>query len=287
MSIITLTTDYGTKDHFVGALKGKILSEFAEARIVDISHEIDAFNTAQAGYIIGSAYASFPKKSVHLIGVDMEVSADGKHLAMLLNDHYFICADNGILSLLTQKMTPEKIVAINIHDRLPKTATALDVFVTVASHLSRGGLLNVVGRDTQDIREITELRPSISDDYAQIRGCVIYIDHFGNLVTNITQSMFAEVGRGRAFEILVWNPVGPNHSRPRTGAIKTIGKQYSDVITSAAYPAKYYEGQKLAIFNQAGYLEIALYRSDAKLSGGANALLGLGYRDAITIQFSN
>jgi len=287
MSIITLTTDYGTKDHFVGALKGKILTEFSKATIVDLSHEIDAFNTAQAGYIVGAAYASFPKKTVHLIGVDTEVAPGGKHLAMELNDHYFVCADNGILSLLTQKMKPEKIVAINIHDRLPESSTTLDVFVTVACHLGRGGLLNVIGREVSEIVEITELKPSTSEDYTQIRGCVIYVDHFGNLVTNITRKIFAEVGKGRPFEILVWNPVGTQGNRTRAGAITTIDTQYRDVITADVYPAKYYEGQKLALFNEAGHLEIALYRSDVKLNGGAHSLLGLGYRDAITIQFSS
>ena len=74
MSIITLTTDYGLKDHFVGALKGKILSEYPKAQIIDISHDIDPFNTVEASYIIGAAYASFPKGTVHLIGVDMELN---------------------------------------------------------------------------------------------------------------------------------------------------------------------------------------------------------------------
>jgi hypothetical protein len=79
MSIITLTTDYGLKDHFVGALKGKLLSEFREATIIDISHNIDAFNVAEAAYIIGAAYNSFPKGTVHLIGVDIELNTENQH----------------------------------------------------------------------------------------------------------------------------------------------------------------------------------------------------------------
>lgn len=102
MSIITLTTDYGLKDYFVGALKGKILTEFPEAQIVDISHGIDPFNIAETSYIIGAAYSSFPKGTVHLIGVDVEINKETpQHIAMEWNDHYFICADNGILSILT------------------------------------------------------------------------------------------------------------------------------------------------------------------------------------------
>ena len=139
MSIITLTTDYGLKDHFVGALKGKLLSEFREATIIDISHNIDAFNVAEAAYIIGAAYNSFPKGTVHLIGVDIELNSENQHIAMQWNDQYFICADNGILSMLIQKIVPQKLVAINIHDRLPNDATDLDVFVKVACHLAKGG----------------------------------------------------------------------------------------------------------------------------------------------------
>src|SRR5690606_24347583 len=113
MPIITLTTDYGLKDHFVGALKGKILTELAEVTIVDISHNIDAFNTAEASYIINAAYSSFPKGTVHLIGVDAEQTRENQHIAIQWNGHFFICADNGILGMLTQKIVPEKMVAIN------------------------------------------------------------------------------------------------------------------------------------------------------------------------------
>ena len=88
MSIITLTTDYGLKDHFVGALKGKILTENSEVKIVDISHNIEPFNTVQASYIIGASYLSFPKGTVHLIGVDAEKNKENQHLAMQWNDHF-------------------------------------------------------------------------------------------------------------------------------------------------------------------------------------------------------
>jgi S-adenosylmethionine hydrolase len=284
MSIITLTTDYGLRDHFVGALKGKILSEYPEAAIIDISHGVDPFNTTEASYIIEAAYASFPKGTVHLVGVDIELTRDTpRHIAMQWNDHFFICADNGILSFLTQKILPEKIVAINIHDRLPEDATDLDVFVTVACHLAKGGLLNVVGRETHGLKEITELKPVIASDNSSIKGYVVYIDHFGNAVTNITKKMFLEHGKGRSYEV----HVSESLSRSGKGTIKNIWARYSDIATSEKFPVKFYEGQKLALFNAAGNLEIALYRSNPATSGGASSLLGLGYRDTITINFSN
>ena len=281
MSIITLTTDYGLKDHFVGALKGKIMSENSEAKIVDISHNIDPFNTVEASYIIGAAYLSFPKGTVHLIGVDAELNKENQHIAMQWNDHYFICADNGILSMLSQKVVPQKIVAINIHDRLSEDATDLDVFVTVASHLSKGGLLNVIGKEITTIKQVTELQPVVAADKNSIKGYVIYIDHFGNVVTNITKKLFMEVAKGRPYEI----PLLQKRNQKKSSPIKNIWAKYSDIANAGKYPIKNYEGDKLAIFNEAGYLEISIFRSNPLSVGSASSLMGLYYRDSITIEF--
>lgn len=281
MSIITLTTDYGLKDHFVGALKGKLLTEYAEATIVDISHDIDPFNTAEASYIIGASYANFPKGTVHLIGVDAELNKENQHIAMQWNDHYFIGADNGILSMLIQNIKPQKIVTITIHDRLPVNATDLDVFVKVACHLAKGGLLNVVGKEINSIKQITELQPIVAADKNSIKGYVIYIDHFGNVVTNITKKLFLEIAKGRPYEI----PIMQGKNQKRMVPIKNIWAKYSDIANAGNYDFKNYEGGKLAIFNEAGHLEIAIFRSNPMNVGSASSLLGLGYRDAITINF--
>ena len=275
MSIITLTTDYGLKDHFVGAVKGKILSEYSEATIIDISHDIDPFNTVEASYIVGASYANFPKGTVHLIGVDMESNKENQHIVMQWNDHYFIAADNGILSMLSQKIVPQKMVAITIHDRLSSEATDLDVFVKVACHLAKGGLMNVIGKEINTIKQVTNLQATLSDNGNSIKGHVIYIDHFGNVVTNITKKYFIQVAKGRPYEIVL-----------KTKNIKTILPNYSAIASSDKYPIKSYEGEKLAIFNEAGFLEIAIFRSNPSKVGSANSLLGLNYRDVINIVFS-
>lgn len=275
MSIITLTTDYGLKDYFVGALKGKILTEFPEAQIVDISHGIDPFNIAETSYIIGAAYSSFPKGTVHLIGVDVEINKETpQHIAMEWNDHYFICADNGILSILTQKIVPQKIVAINIHDRLPTDASELDVFKTVAVHLAKGGLLNVIGKEIKSLKEITDLKPVVTEN--QIKGFVTYIDNYGNVVTNITKKLFLEHSKGRAYEV-----------RFKNKSQKTILAKYSEIAQVLKRTIKDCEGEKLVIFNDADYLEIAIYKSNPEKIGSAASLLGLNYRDVVTIDFFN
>ena len=281
MSIITLTTDYGLKDHFVGALKGKILTEYPEAQIVDISHNIDPFNTAEASYIIGAAYLSFPKGTVHLLGVDAERNKETQHIAMHWNDHYFICADNGTLGMLIKNIMPEKIVSINIHDRLPSNATDIDVFVKVACHVAKGGSLNVIGKEISEIKRATELQPIIDSNGKSIRGYVVYVDHLGNIVTNISRKMITDCAMGRSYEIVMNDK--SNHSKKDN--IKQIGERYSDIATSSKYVLKDYEGTKLAIFNEAGFLEIALFRSNPYTVGTAATLLGIGYRDVITINF--
>ncbi len=283
MSIITLTTDYGLKDHFVGALKGKLLSDYPEAVIVDISHHIDAFNTAEASYILGASYASFPKGTVHLIGVDIERNKENQHIAMQWNDHYFICADNGILSMLVQKIVPQKIVAINIHDRLLPDATDLDVFVKVAVHLAKGGLPNVIGKEIKAIKEVTELKPQVSDDKNTLKGYVIYIDHYGNAVTNISKQLFLETAKGRPYEIIL----NEKFKFAKKNTLKTIFSKYSDIANTGNYNVKNYEGEKLAVFNEAGFLEIAIFRSNPATVGSAATLLGIGYRDVISILFTN
>lgn len=274
MSIITLTTDFGLKDHFVGALKGKIISGYQEAQIIDISHDIDLFNVSEASYIVGAAYNSFPKGTVHLIGVDAELTKDNRHLAMQWNDHYFICADNGILSMLTQKIIPQKIVEINIHDRLPEGSTEMDAFVAVACHIAKGGELNVIGREITEIKEMSELQPIVAADQNSIKGYIAYIDHFGNCVTNVTEKLVRDTAKGREFEI-----------KFSTKTIKSVRKNYSDFTVRENFTIKDYEGDKLAIFNEAGFLEIAIYRSNPLTVGSAATLLGLKFRDVINVVF--
>ena len=274
MSIITLTTDFGHKDYFVGALKGKILSEHKEAVIVDISHEIDLFNTLEASYCIEAAYHNFPKGTIHIIGVDSERVGDTQHIAMQWDDHYFICADNGILNTLIQKKIPQKIVAITIHDRLNTDVSDMDVFVAVACHIARGGLLNVIGKEIPTLKPVSVLTSSITDDLSEIKGQIVYIDSFGNCVTNISQKQFNDTIRGRNFEI-----VNKNKKFSR------LHKSYSDFQVSDVKQLKDLEGDFLALFNENGYLEIAIYKSNPKTVGSAATLLGLHFRDTVSIKF--
>ena len=275
MAIITLTTDFGEKDHFVGAVKGAIYSELSEIRIVDISHSINPFNITEAAYIIQNAFNSFPKGSIHIIGIDSELNPENKHIAVKLDGHFFVCANNGIMSLIASEIVPEKIVEINIHDRIETNFPVLDVFVKVACHIARGGTLEVIGKTIQDIKHLTGIKPVINNDESQIIGNVIYVDNYGNVVTNITRKIVKEVGKGREFEISA-----------RNNKFKTIHERYSDAVNFTVERHKREEdGKKLALFNSADFIELAIYKSNPQTVGSASSLFGLRFRDTITINF--
>ena len=275
MSIITLTTDFGTKDHFVGAVKGTIYSELPDARIVDISHHISPFNITETAYILKNAYKSFPEGSIHIIGVDSELNTENKHIALKLDNHYFICPDNGVISLLASEIKPEKIVEINIHDRIETSFPVLDVFVKVACHIVRGGTLEVIGKVIPEFKKMIELQPTISVANNAISGNMIYVDNYGNSISNITKKLFQEVGKGREFEVSA-----------NKYTFSKIHTKYSDIVDfTLPKEQRQKDGNKLAIFNSANYLEIAMYRSNLNTVGGAWSLLGLNYRDIITVRF--
>ncbi len=275
MAIITLTTDFGEKDHFAGAIKGAIYSELPDVRIVDISHSVAPFNVAEAAYIIQNAYSSFPKGTIHVIGIDSELNPENKHIAVQLDDHYFICANNGIMSMICSEIVPQKIVEINIHDRVATSFPVLDVFVNVACHIARGGTLEVIGKVIDTIKPIKNLIPFVNDDKTQIIGSVIYIDNYGNVVTNIKRSFFESIQKTRNYEISA-----------RNYKFKTIYENYSDAINFDIPEEKRYDaGKGLIVFNSSGYLEIAVYKSDGNTVGSASSLMGLKLRDTVTVNF--
>ncbi|AUC84710.1 hypothetical protein CW731_05120 [Polaribacter sp. ALD11] len=276
MSLITLTTDFGTKDHFVGAVKGAIYSELSDARIVDITHEISPFNITETAYILKNSYKSFPEGTIHIVGVDSELSEDNKHIALELDGHFFVCPDNGIISMIALEIKPTKIVEINIHDRVESSFPVLDVFVQVACFIARGGNLTVIGKEIEEFKTNVEIQPKVDHEQNQIAGGIVYIDNYGNVITNISKKMFHEVGKGRNFKI-----------NARKHSFSKIFTKYNEVASNSAYSHQQYEGHKLALFNSAEFLEIAIYRSNLDTVGGASSLLGLAYRDTVTVDFIN
>lgn len=275
MAMITLTTDFGLKDHFVGTLKGTIYKELPEVKIVDISHQISPFNIHECAYILENTYKNFPEGTVHIVGVDSEPTVENQHIAVLVDGHYFITANNGVIGLIVSEKKPEKVVEINIPNPDHGSFPVLDVFVQVACHIARGGTLEVVGRPFDKLKDLREFNPSVTENGNKIIGSVIYIDNYGNVVTNIHKNFFEAYRRGRDFEI-----------GARTTKIKKIHNKYSDIVNfDLEKGQRKGPGDLLALFNSANYIELAIYKSDLNSVGGASTLLGLDYRDTVTVSF--
>tara|TARA_B100000780_G_scaffold172522_1_gene120796 strand:- start:767 stop:1597 length:831 start_codon:yes stop_codon:yes gene_type:complete len=275
MNIVTLTTDFGTKDYFVSATKAAIFSEVKDVQIFDISHHISPYNVTEAAYVLKNAYKSFPKGTIHLIGVDSELTPENKHLAMLFDGHFFIGADNGIFSLIINEKNAEKIVSINIHKNIITSFPILDVFVKIAGHISRNGELEIIGKEISSILELTNVNPVINILKSKIIGSIIYIDNYGNVITNITEKIFKDIGKSRTFNI-----------NAKTIEFKKIFNNYSEAINfNIKKENREEDGKKIALFNAAGYLELAIYKSNPLTVGSASTLFGLNYRDSVTILF--
>ena len=275
MPIVTLITDFGNKDYAVAAVKGAIVSTVQNPQLIDISHQIEPYNVTQAAYVLKNAYKTFPKGSIHIIGVESEKTPENEHLAMFFDGHYFIGADNGIFSIIKGVLKADKIVAINIHDQSTNLYPVLDAFIKVAAHLSRSGTLEVIGKTANQIRELVELRPVINLTGDQVVGSVIYVDNYGNVITNITRKLFNEIGKSRGFTIFA-----------RNVKFRKVFEAYSDAIDFNIPKEKRDEdGKKIALFNDADHLELAIYKSNPQSVGSAYSLFGLEYRDSVTVKF--
>lgn len=257
MGIITLTTDLGHTDFYQAALKGSLLSLYPTVNIVDISHEIPSFDIQQAAFILKNAYNYFPKKTVHLIGIDSVYNKSTRYLAIKHNGYYFVGTDNGIFSLLFDE-APEEAVELTVMQDLKFLHFPLtDIFAKAAVYLAKGGKLSDIGSPIQEIKQRVVIQPVI--DKSTIRGSVIYVDAFQNVITNITKELFTEIQDNRAFTL---------HFK-RNETIQQLSWHYNEVP----------EGEKLCLFGISNHLEIAINK------GNASGLLGLQMGDIVRVNF--
>lgn len=257
----------GWRDYYVGVLKGAIYSQLPNAVVVDISHDIPAFDIAHAAFVLRNSYHHFPKGSVHVIGVnpDLDLHEGVMHVVVTYRGHYFIGADNGIFSLMFDGQ-PDDIYELDLSQSVDEmTFPTKDVFVPAACHLLRGGTPEVVGRRRDKLKTLSMFRPVVEPD--AIRGSIIYIDSYGNAFTNITRQLFREVARGRNFKVVY-------------GGSNSIIREISDAYNNVP------EGERLALFGSEGYLEIAINRGAYGAGGSAASLLGLKINQAVRIEFS-
>ena len=258
MPVITLTSDWGTKDHYLASVKGAILKQIPEARIIDISHHIPPHNLTQAAFIIKNCYRDFPEGTIHILGISTEESENTPHTVVFADGQYFIGADNGIFSLIFDK-PPEKVIEINLmQDSEFFTFSSRDRFVKTAAEIIKGEDIEKLGHVRELLNEKFLFAPVVDQDV--IKGMVIYVDNYNNVITNISKEKFKEVGKNRKFTITF-----------RGEEIHSIRDSYSDVPV----------GEILALFGCNGHLEIAMN------NGKAGSLLGLNPDDPVRVEFHN
>jgi S-adenosyl-L-methionine hydrolase (adenosine-forming) len=266
MSIITLLTDFGTKDAYAGIMKGVILSLTPWAVIIDITHHIDPQNVIQAAYIIKSCYRYFPKGTVHVLVVDPGVGTDRGIVALEIMGHIFIAPDNGVLTLVMDQEKIDSIVRVENTRYFLKPVSATfhgrDIFAPVAARLCMGMDIRNLGSslDQQNLVHLEIDKPFVSEK-GRLVGTVVWFDGFGNCISNIDATClkkFDAQGSGRMLEINIGNHL-----------IKGVSQSYAH--TEPESP--------LAIMGSFGYLEIAVNK------GNARQALKIAKGDTVTLQY--
>lgn len=275
MSIITLTSDFGNLDYRVAAVKGKILSLNPEVNIIDITHDIQAFNLIQTSYIVRNAYKYFPKGSIHILSVDSFYHKSRKNIIYKADGSYFLAADNGLLSLIFFDIKPEAIYELTLNNRFDDIIdfTSTDIFVPAAVHLANGGLPEVIGRKIQSAKQLMFPRAVYNESEGMIIGEVTYIDNFGNIISNINKDFFENISKGyNSFTI-----------KFRNLSLSRVFSSHTEVVSDWERETEFH-GQSAAIFNDSQLLELSIYKGSKK--NGAKSLFGLNVGENIYIEFS-
>lgn len=254
--IVTLTTDWGTTDFYTGALKGRLLTLAPESMIVDISHHVERCNQIYGAFVLKNTWRRFPKGTVHVLAIVNNGNEKANLMALKFDGHYFLGPDDGIFTLLFDGTIAESYHVMD--DQGEKVNVNSDMIAASAAYLSRGGELAKMGAKANQQRVLNMWKPSV-DEYS-IRGSVIYVDSYGNVITNIDMDMIREHGKGRAFEIIM---------RKSKYAVYSISDGYNTVS----------EGDMVAVINESGYIELAIR------NGSAKQLLGLTFGEMIRIDF--
>ncbi len=260
-SIITLITDFGLQDGYVGVMKGAMANINLSANVIDISNNIEPQNIFQAAYVLNSSYAYFPKGTIHVVVVDPGVGSDRKIICLKTDDYLFLAPDNGVLSFVTAKEESPSIREVtNGKFFLPlisNTFHGRDIFAPVAAHLSKGINYKELGERVEKINQIDLPKPILSPD-RELTAEILYVDSFGNLITNVNREIIDRMK-------LESERVSITMGRRR---INGICSSYTDVGDNEA----------LAIFGSSGYLEISVNRGNAgdvlKLKKGDKLVLG-------------
>lgn len=273
MQIITLTTDMGLKDHYVASIKATLLQQVPNAHIIDITHDVMPFDVAEAAFHVGQVYQDFPEGTVHIIGVDTEPivnfgTEEGSFPSVLIKDgQYFISNDNGFFGALVRGHHYDKFYRLDDVLSNPKAFKfpTKNMLIPIACKLINGEKIENIATEHNNFKKAFASQPVIEQHL--IKGHIIHFDKFGNSITNIDRELFERIGNQSPFVIKFRE--GDSYK------IDHISNTYNEVPS----------GEKVALFNEQGLLEIAINRGANESTGGAEKLFGLRKGDLVRIEF--
>ena len=248
LPIITLTTDFGTSDHYVAAMKAAMLSVSTQIAIVDVTHDIPPHDVMSAGWVLRNAYGAFPKWTVHVAVVDPGVGTARRPILAVTDNHYFVGPDNGIFSFVFESDPAVRVIELTsahyFRPTISPTFHARDIFGPVAVHLARGIEASNFGEPIDNLTKLEVPRPKVTPEGA-IRATVVAVDRFGNVALNVTRS---------SMETLV-------QRMKASGFMATVGaaKVTQTFSTYGEAPA----GAPFLLYNSSNFLEIAANKARA------------------------
>ncbi|WP_420457993.1 SAM hydrolase/SAM-dependent halogenase family protein [Neolewinella sp.] len=251
--LLTLTTDFGREDFHLPRLKAQLLSAQPGLQLIDISHDIPTYDIVRAAFVVNKVWQHFPRGTIHLLSVNDYYQPRGRFLATCYEGHFFIGPDNGIFSLLFG-LVPEQTFVL---DGYAVDAPLYAIYARAVGHLTRRKPFHEIGLPATRYTERLAFQPVIGPNY--IRGTVVFIDRFDNVTTNISRTLFEQVGDGRGFQLQI----------KRMPPLDGLSFNYHDVP----------EGEPLCRFDADGFLEIAVNL------GRAAPLLGIQVEDMVQVEF--
>ena len=243
--IITLLTDFGTKDHYVASMKGVILNINPQCLLIDITHQVRPQDIEEGAFILANTYFYFPKGTIHLSVVDPGVGGIRKPILLVTRNYYFVGPDNGLFTLVVQREKMKQVVALTKKNyflsKVSSTFHGRDIFAPVAAHLSFGIKPNAFGYEINSLKELKIQKPVVKE--GKLLGEIVHIDAFGNLVSNIEE--------GRLFRFI--------QSRP---FVIRAGKKVISGLKKGYWEGK--KGELIGLLGSGGFLEISVREGNAQ-----------------------